>query len=571
MAPRETVPHAPTPRSAGPRALILGRRRALGPEEILAEGVSVLPENGPQRAGAETILNVTDAAGEAAAASGPVPGAPPVPQNVARPASLTRLEQGRLDPRLEQGRAEPSRIEGTRVEGGALEVVRPVEPPMRMPPPLPPQTPPLAEWSAGGALTAGVLALLLLVGGLGVWSTQARLSSAVVTSGMVNVETNRQVVQHPDGGVVGAILVKDGDTVTAGDVLIRLDGTRLQSELTIVEGQLREIDARQARLEAERDGTPGITFPQDLLTLATRDPETRRQIEGEAALFAARNEALGQQISLLDEQNAQIGNRIDGLDAQMTALTAQIGLMDSELADQERLLAQKLTQSARVLELQRERARMTGQTGQLTADAAELRGKLAENGINRLQLETQRQEEAVTALRDLQFRQIELVERQLALSETLSRLDVRAPLGGIVYNSQVFAVQSVVQAAAPILYIVPQDQPLVISARVNSINIDEVFVGQEASLRFSAFDQRRIPEIMGEVAQISADALRDEATGTNFYTIEVTPRPGEMAKLGDHTLLPGMPVEAFLKTGEHTVLSYLLRPLTSFFDKAFRE
>jgi HlyD family type I secretion membrane fusion protein len=531
------------------RPQISGRRRALTPEDIHAEGIALLAPNG----NTETVLNLSADSGTAQGmASDPAnpPGAAPVapvPQTVPRPGSPARSE------------------------GGALEIVRPTEPPMRMPPPLPPAMPPMAEWRAGGALIAGVLALVLLVGGLGVWSTQAQLSSAVVTSGMINVETNRQVVQHPDGGVVGAILVKDGDTVKAGDVLIQLDGTRLQSERTIVEGQLREIAARQARLEAERDGKDSIVFPQDLQTLAKTDAETRRQIDGEDALFAARMDALGQQTSLLDEQNAQIGNRIEGLDAQMASLISQIALMDSELEDQQRLLAQKLTQSARVLELQRERARMTGQMGQLKAETAELRGKLAENGIIRLQLATQRQEEAVTALRDLQFRQIELVERQLSLSETLSRLDVRAPVDGVVYNSQIFAVQSVVQAAQPILYIVPQDQPLVISARVNAINIDEVFVGQEASLKFSAFDQRKIPDILGEVAQISADALRDEATGANYYTIEVTPRPGEMTKLGDHTLLPGMPVEAFLKTGEHTVLSYLLRPFMSFFDRAFRE
>ncbi len=540
MAPREVTPRDPQ-RSTLPRASFHGRRRALRPEDLVGDGaIPVLSTEG----GAETALSLAAAAQTAAADPPPaaVSGLAPVPQTVPRP------------------------------DGGALEIIRPTEPPVRMPPPLPPMHAPLAEWHAGGALTSGILALVLLVGGLGVWGTQAQLSSAVVTSGMINVETNRQVVQHPDGGVVGAILVKDGDTVKAGDVLIRLDGTRLQSELTIVEGQLREIAARQARLEAERDDRDTITFPPALRSLIATDPEARRQIEGEGALFATRKEALAQQTSLLEEQNAQLGNRIDGLAAQKESLQEQIDLMDGELVDQERLLVQKLTQQARVLELQRERARMTGQMGQIAAETAELRGKLAENEIFRVQLKTKRQEEAVTALRDLQFRQIELIERQLALSETLSRLEVRAPVGGIIYNSQVFAEQSVLQPAQPILYIVPQDQPLVITARVNSINIDEVFVGQEASLRFSAFDQRRIPAILGEISQISADALRDETTGGNFYTIEVIPRPGEMAKLGDnHTLLPGMPVEAFLKTGEHTVLSYLLRPFMSFFDHAFRE
>ena len=536
MAPREPTPRDPRMGTL-PRPAFQGRRRALTPADLVGEGaIPILPTPG-----AAGIVQDLTAAPQAAAAAADGPA--PVPQTVPRP-------------------------EG----GGALEIIRPVEPPVRMPPPLPPMHEPLAEWRAGGALFSGVLALLLLVGGLGVWGTQAELSSAVVTSGIISGENNRQVVQHPDGGVVAAILVKDGDTVKAGDVLIRLDGTRLQSELTIIEGQLREIAARQARLEAERDDTKAIAFPPDLAKLAETDPEVRRQVEGEASLFATRQDALAQQTSLLDEQNAQIGNRIDGLDAQKAALQTQIDLIDSELSDQERLLAQKLTQAARVLELQRERARMTGQMGQIAADAAELRGKLAENGIFRVQLTTKRKEEAATALRDLQFREIELKQRQLALADTLSRLDVRAPLGGVVYNSQVFAVQSVVQAAQPILYIVPQDQSLVISARIEAMNVDEIFPGQEASLRFSAFDQRKIPPVLGDVSKISADALRDEATGASFYAIEIIPRAEELAKLGkDHTLLPGMPVEVFLTTGKQTVLSYLLRPFMSFFDRAFRE
>jgi HlyD family type I secretion membrane fusion protein len=537
MAPQDVPPRAPRA-----SAMFQGRRRALRPADLVGEGaVPILQTEGA----AEGLVTGTPAA-DGAPPPAADPGGPatvaPVPQTVPRPDS-----------------------------GGALEVIRPVEPPIRMPPPLPPIQGPMAEWRAGGALTSGVLALVLLVGVFGIWGTQAELSSAVVTSGIISGENNRQVVQHPDGGVVGAILVKDGDTVKAGDVLIRLDGTRLQSELTIIEGQLREIAARRARLEAERDGKDAIAFPPDLVALTKTDAEAKSQIDGEETLFATRLEALAQQTSLLEEQNAQIGNRIDGLDAQKAALQTQIELMDSELADQERLLRQKLTQAARVLDLQRERARMTGQLGQIDAEAAELRGKLAENGIFRLQLTTQRQEEATTALRDLQFREIELKERQLAASETLSRLDVRAPLGGVIYNSQVFAVQSVVQAAQPILYIVPQDQSLVISARVEAMKIDEVSLGQEASLRFSGLDQRKTPPILGDVSNISADALQDEATGASYYAIEVTPRAEEIAGLGDQTLLPGMPVEVFLTTGKQTVLAYLLRPFTAFFDKAFRE
>lgn len=426
-------------------------------------------------------------------------------------------------------------------------------------------------WRGGLPLYTGILAILVLVGGLGVWGVRANIAGAVVTSGMIEVESNRQVIQHPDGGVVGEIFVKDGDVVEAGDVLIVLDGTRLQSELAIVNGQLQEIAARQARLEAERDGATEIDFGEEITALAETDPDTRDQIEGEAALFNARREALTQEIALLGEQNEQIDNRVVGIEAQLEALRAQEELIGQELEDQQALLDQQLTQASRVLDLQRQKADLLGQIGRLESEIAELRGQSASNEIELLQLETRRREEAVSELRDMQFRQVELLERRSALKETISRLDVRAPVGGIVYNSQVFAVQSVVQPAEPLMYIIPQDQPLVVSARINAINIDEVFVGQEAALRFSAFDQREMPEIKGQLSRISADVILDEATGLNYYATEILPYEEELTVLGDQKLLPGMPVEVFIRTSDRTAFEYLTQPLMNFFNRAFRE
>ncbi|MFV2051380.1 HlyD family type I secretion periplasmic adaptor subunit [Aliiroseovarius sp. YM-037] len=426
-------------------------------------------------------------------------------------------------------------------------------------------------WRGGIPLYTGFLAILVLVGGLGVWGVRANIAGAVVTSGMIEVESNRQVIQHPDGGVVGEIFVKDGDVVEAGDVLIVLDGTRLQSELTIVNGQLQEIAARQARLEAERDGATEIDFGDDIAALAETDSDTRDQVEGEAALFNARREALTQEIALLGEQNQQIDNRVVGIEAQLEALRAQEDLIGQELEDQQSLLDQQLTQASQVLDLQRQKADLLGQIGRLESEIAELRGQSASNEIELLQLETRRREEAVSELRDMQFRQVELLERRSALKETISRLDVRAPVSGIVYNSQVFAVQSVVQPAEPLMYIIPQDQPLVVSARINAINIDEVFVGQEAALRFSAFDQREMPEIKGQLSRISADVILDEATGLNYYATEILPYEEELTVLGDQKLLPGMPVEVFIRTSDRTAFEYLTQPLMNFFNRAFRE
>lgn len=427
------------------------------------------------------------------------------------------------------------------------------------------------RWRGGLPVALGVLALVLLLGGIGYWSVSARLAGAVVTSGLVTVESNRQAVQHPEGGVVDEIAVKEGDRVAAGAVLIRLDGARLNSELAIVEGQLRELAARKARLAAERDGAEVLEFPADLVELADRVPDYAAQLQAERVLFQARREALTQEVALLDEQNTQIDNRIAGIGAQIASLDEQLGLIGRQLADQEQLLSQRLTQSSQVLTLQREKAGLEGQRARLSAEVAELRGQAAGNKIEMLQLQTQRREEAVTQLREMQFQEIDLAERRLSLIETLSRLDVRAPVDGIVYDLKVFARQAVVQPAQELMQIVPQDQPLVVSTRVNPINIDEVHVGQEAVLRFSAFDQRTTPELRGQVTRISADVLTDEATGQLYYAVEILPHPAELEKIGDLVLLPGMPVEAFLQTGERTAFAYLTQPLMTFFNRAFRE
>ncbi|MHA6262909.1 HlyD family type I secretion periplasmic adaptor subunit [Arenibacterium sp. CAU 1754] len=430
---------------------------------------------------------------------------------------------------------------------------------------------PTPEWTGNVPLYAGITALIALVAGLGLWSILAEISGAVVASGMVQVESNRQVVQHPEGGVVGAIEVEKSQSVKKGDVLIRLDGRRIRSELAITESQLHEIATRKTRLMAERDGAEALRFDQELILHARRNPESAQIVAGEMVLFNARRAALFQEVTLLEEQNSQIENRIEGITAQMDAIQLQRDLVEKELSYQQQLLAEQLTQASLVNELMRNEADLQGRAGQLEAEIAELRGKIAGNNIAILQLQTRRREEAVTTLRDLQFREIELNERRIDLRETLSRLDVRAPVDGIVYDLQVFAIQSVVQPAEPLMYIIPQDQPLIVSARIEAINVDEVYVGQEAVLILPAFDQREVPELRGRISSISADVITDEITGAGYYEAEIILDPGELDKLQGETLVPGMPVEAFLQTGNRTPLTYLIAPFTSFFNKSFRE
>lgn len=439
-----------------------------------------------------------------------------------------------------------------------------------MPPPPADTPPPPPGWPARAPMVIGLAAALALVGGFGVWAVAARLAGAVVAPGIVEVQSNRQVVQHPDGGVVGEILARDGDRVRAGDVLLRLDGSRTQSELAIVEAQLRELGARAARLEAERDGREAITFDDPALDWARTDPAYAEQIDSERTLFQARAEAMAQESALLDEQNAQIANRIAGIEAQLAAVTRQADLMGKALADQQALLDQGLTQASRVLDLQSQEAGLRGQIGQLTAEIAALRGQVASNDIAQVQLVTQRREEAVTQLRDIQFRQVELAEQRLALRDTLARLDVRAPADGIIYDSKVFAVGAVVQRAEPLMYVIPQDQPLVVAARVDGTHIDDVYIGQEVNLRFSAFNARETPEVTGKLVAISADVLTDEATRARYYAVTLAPDPASLAALGDRTLIPGMPVEAFIRTGDRSPMAYLLEPFLVYFNRAFR-
>ncbi|WP_298920800.1 HlyD family type I secretion periplasmic adaptor subunit [uncultured Roseobacter sp.] len=427
------------------------------------------------------------------------------------------------------------------------------------------------RWKATGPLLIGMAALMVLVGVLGVWSVQARIAGAVIASGMIQVESNRQVLQHPQGGVVGALLVKDGDVVSAGDVVLQFDDTQLRSELAIIEGQLFEILARKARLQAERDGLDGLPISDDLREEAARDPAVQALIDGQTRLFGARAASLEQSSEQIAEQIAQAENQILGATAQLAALETQEALIETELRDAQSLLEKGLAQASRVSALQREQARLLGEIGNVTANVAQLRGQIAALNIERIALTTRLREEAITTLRDLQFQEVELVQRRLSTKDTLSRMDLRAPVSGVIYGSRVFALQSVVSPAEPIMYIIPQDQPMVVSARVDPIHVDQVHVGQAATLRFAAFDQRLTPEITGRVTKLSADIFTDETTGMSYYQAELIPVQGEMEKLGGQVLLPGMPVDAFIKTSERSPLSYLAKPLTDYFTKAFRE
>ena len=428
------------------------------------------------------------------------------------------------------------------------------------------------RWTARAPLIYGGIALLILVGGFGAWAVGSRIAGAIVASGRVEVDRNRQVVQHIDGGVITEIGVDEGDQVEQGQLLLRLDEADLMSELIVTEGELWEIMARRGRLEAERDDAEVVVFDGELIKAGSENPDVSGFMDGQVRLFMARSESLDRNTEQLGKRIAQIQSQIEGIDAQRNALSQQLDLIRAELADQQQLLEKGLAQATRVLALQREEASLAGQVGELLAQRAQADGRITEIEIELLKLQTTRREEAIATLRDLRYRELELAERRRQLSQKLDRLAIRAPVSGVVYGLNVFTLQSVIRPADPLMFIVPQDRPLVAAVQVPTIHVDQVYPGQEVALRFSAFDQRTTPELEGNVVRISPDAFEDDQTGESYYEAEIELSEGEVEKLpSDVTLIPGMPVDAFLRTTDRTPLAYLTKPLTDYFVKAFRE
>ncbi len=428
------------------------------------------------------------------------------------------------------------------------------------------------RWTARAPLIYGGLALLILLGGFGAWAVGSQIAGAIVASGRVEVDRNRQVVQHIDGGVVTEIGVDEGDRVEQGQLLLRLDEADLMSELVVTEGELWEIMARRGRLEAERDDTDDVVFDDELLAAGAENSDVSGFMDGQVRLYVARRDTLERNIEQLGKRISQTQSQIEGIDAQREALMKQLELIRAELADQQQLLEKGLAQATRVLALQREEASLAGQVGELLAQRAQADGRITEIEIELIKQQTSRREEAIATLRDLRYRELELAERRRQLRQKLDRLAIRAPVSGVVYGLNVFTLQSVIRPADPLMFIVPQDRPLVAAVQVPTIHVDQVYPGQNVALRFSAFDQRTTPELEGSVVRISPDAFQDEQTGESYYEAEIELAEGEVEKLpSDVSLIPGMPVDAFLRTTDRTPLAYLTKPLTDYFVKAFRE
>ena len=427
------------------------------------------------------------------------------------------------------------------------------------------------RWSANRFMRLGIITAIILVFCLGAWAAFASISSAVVAQGRLKVAGERQVVQHQEGGRVAEIAVREGDMVAAGELLLRLDDRRQRAELAILDAQLRETRARIARLEAEQDEATEVQFPPDLLAAAQVDAEVAAVIEAQHRLFEARRTRLEGERAQLRERQTQIGEEIRGLEAQIDSLERQLVLVEEEYAPLADLLERGLTQASRVLSVDRERVRLAGEIGALTAAIAEARGRITEIDLQRSALEGSRIEEAMTQLRELKPAEADFRERRLDLIETIERMELRAPRDGIVLDMRVFALSAVVQAADPILYVVPTGDELVVDLRIRPQDIDQVWPGQPARLRFAAFNQRITPEVDAILRRVSPDALEDPATGEPYFSAEIAIAVEALEQLDGLTLMAGMPVDAFIQTGARSPLAYLVQPMTDFLAKSWRE
>ena len=427
---------------------------------------------------------------------------------------------------------------------------------------------------AGGSIRRHILATMtigiLVVVGLGGSAMMTELSGAVVASGYLVVDTNVKKVQHPTGGVVGELRVRDGMRVRAGDVVMRLDATVTRANLAIVVKGIDEAMARQVRLEAERDDDSALRFP-DELSARMGNPDVSRVVRGEQKLFDLRRTARAGQKAQLRERIGQLKEEIQGLTQQAEAKKGEIELIARELEGVRYLWTKNLIPIMRLTQLEREGVRLKGEHGQLTASMAQARAKITETELQIIQIDQELRSEVAKELREIQGKMAELVERKVAAEDQLMRIDIRAPQSGIVHQLNVHTIGGVITASEPTMLIVPEADDLIVEVKLPPQSIDQLALGQRAVLRFSAFNQRTTPEINGNVVRISGDVVQDQKSGATYYLIHIGTPLEEVARLEGLKLLPGMPVDAFIQTDARTVLSYLIKPLRDQIVKAFRE
>jgi HlyD family secretion protein len=436
----------------------------------------------------------------------------------------------------------------------------------KAPPPLAPDT--NNTFPVASRVLAGVTLGLLLFAGAGGWAATTQLQGAIIAPGIIKVDRNLKSIQHRDGGIVSEIAIKEGDFVSKGQIMLRLDDAQTRAELSIVRTQLVELAARQARLVAERDNLGEILFAPEFAAILSEFPLVS---SGERRLFDGNRRNRQNQKQQLQYGISQLEEEQKGLTAQHTAKTDELELVRIEHVKIKGLADKKLIDTSRKYFIDRELSKLTGENGEVQANIARSRARMSEIQVQIIAIDEAARTEAQRELSIIEPKISELTERRIAVEDRLSRTDIRAPLSGTVNELFVHTIGGVITPAEKLVTLVPNDAALKIQARLSPTDIDQIFVGQDARMRFSAFNQRATPELHGSIAYVSAATSTDPATGQIFYLADVAVPPAELARLGHNRLLPGMPVEVFVSTEERTAMSFFAKPLTDQFNRAFRE
>ena len=416
----------------------------------------------------------------------------------------------------------------------------------------------------------GTTIIIVLVAGFGSWASFAPLASGVVAGGVVVADGERGTVRHLDGGIVGEILVSEGQAVKAGQVLIRLDDVRVRANLGSLLAEYDGCRARHARLRAERSNARTISFPADL-TARENDPRAREIMQGEIALFNERRAGLETELEMIAKQRGLYERHIAGTKAQIHANKSQLAIVEKELSGLEDLFEKGYAPHTRILKLKREKARLEGDIGRDNSSIAQSEIKIVEARVEAHKIRTEHRREIAAEFRDAQDRMFDLEEQIRSVKDTLVRLDIRAPKSGAVLDLRVHAKNAVLLPGDPVLDIVPTGKTLIVEAKVRPTDIDNVLVGSEAEVRFPAFRRRTTPSVFGVVAMVAADTLVDSAKGEAYYTARIVVAEDQRDRLAGRDLVPGMPADVTIRAGERTLIEYLLEPLTDVMARSFKE
>ena len=430
-----------------------------------------------------------------------------------------------------------------------------------------PTVPPSPAISCRAMIRGGYAIIGIFMVGFGSWSVVAPLESAAIAPGFVEVETRRKTVQHLEGGLIGAILVKDGQRVTRGDVVLRLDDTKARTSLSVLQSRLWDGLAAEARLLAERAGAAKVTYPEELTSLSD-DPVVSRILAGQNKIFETRRALQASKTRLIEQRIAKAKEEILGLNGQQSATERRIGFIRKELASVKDLFDKGYERQPRLLALEGDQAELEGSRARLVSDAARAQQTIAEAELSVLNLNNQLQQEVSGDLQETRQTILQTREHIQQWRDVMKRTEVRAPVSGTVTEMKVFPTGAVVGPGEPLMEIVPQQDKLVVSAQLRPEDIDLVHPGLPAQVQLTPYKQRHVPPVEGKVFYVSPDALQQKQTGLTYYEAKIELDPATAEGID---ILPGMPAQAMIRTGQRTVALYALSPILDSFDRAFRD